>query len=171
MVRVCWNWSFPFPRSVRLWWHPGRWVNESPLSTGLVKNKSSGLFQNGSSPLSNKRPWEFFYCGTLVWLLKRILTVLAHSPTPRLEPLDLCILHLLQFTSHSPASSRRWSLTVPWSESCSSKQRLCIHVPLQSWLQSWSCPLLWVQQGLIDFSVCSAVYLVQMEWRLQAPYL
>lgn len=70
---------------------PAGWVNDSPLSTGLVKNKSSGLFQNGSSPLSDKRPWEFFldiYCGTLVWLLERILTVLAHPPTPHLDPLD-----------------------------------------------------------------------------------
>ena len=138
------------------------WVNESPLSTGLVKNKSSGLFQNGSSPLSDKRPWEFFltiYCETLVWLLERILTVLAHSPIPRLDPLALCILHLLWFTSHSPASSRCWSLTVPWSESCSPEQQLCIHMLLQSWLQSVYCSLLWVQQGLLDFSVCSAVYL------------
>lgn len=109
------------------------WVNESPLSTGLIKNKSSGLFQNGSSPLSDKRPWEFFltiYCETLVWLLERILTVLAHSPTPCLDPLALCILHLLWFTSHSPPSSRCWSLTVPWSESCSPEQQLCIHMLL-----------------------------------------
>lgn len=83
-------------------------------------------------------------------------------PNPHLDPLDPLVprgLHLLRFTSHSPASSRRWSLTAPSSESCSSEQQLCIHVPLQSRLKSVSCLLLWVWHGLLDFSVCSAVYL------------